>query len=209
MSNLKKIFILLSIFCFCSFANADSAAVLTQLLNNIRSMQADFTQTIVNKSGKAVQQSQGRMIMERPGKFRWEVKQPTAQLLIANGQRLWIYDPDLEQVTIRLLNKAAGEAPALLLSEANTALSKDFNVRTQSAGSLQWFLLIPKNRDSMLSQVMLGFSGNQIREMNLRDHLGHNTMIQFQRVVMNASVPDSVFHFTPPANVDVIDETLR
>lgn len=211
MNYLKKLFILLSLLCISAFANADPATTLTQLLNNIRTMKADFSQTIYNKSGKAMQQSHGRMVMQRPGQFRWDIKAPVAQLLIANGKRLWIYDPDLEQVTIRSLNRAAGEAPALLLSDANVALAQDFNVQipANASSNLQWFLLTPKNKDSMLSQIMLGFSGNQIRAMNLRDHLGNNTVIKFQNIMMNASVSEAVFRFVPPAGVDVIDETRR
>ena len=212
MKIAKKFFIVMAALVFCSVAKADSSsATLTQLLNNIRSMQADFTQTIVGKAAQPMQLSQGKMVLARPGKFRWEVQKPVAQLLVANGKRLWIYDPDLEQVTIRLLTKAAGEAPALLLSDANASLARDFNVKMQKMGHspLQWFILTPRNGESMLSQVILGFAGNEIREMDLRDHLGHTTIIQFQRIVLNAAVSQASFNFTPPPNVDVIDETRR
>ena len=208
MKIFKKFFILLSALIFCSFVYADSPnETLTQQLNNIRSMQADFTQTIVNKTGKTIVQSEGKMSLARPGKFRWDVKKPVAQLLVANGSRLWIYDPDLEQVTIRSLVKAAGEAPALLLSDANTTLAKDFYVKQEATSSLEWFLLTPKNSDSVFARIKLAFANNQIREMDLEDQLGHKTQIQFRNIVLNQPLSSSLFAFPPPANVDVIDET--
>lgn len=212
MHTLKIIFAWTVVLFCCSAVNASTeSSILAERLNNIRTMQADFTQTIITRSAKPLQRSYGKMLLARPGKFRWQVQRPVTQLLVANGKRLWIYDPDLEQVTIRFINQAAGEAPALLLSDANASLARDFIVKIQkrSGSLLEWFVLIPKNNDSMLASLMLGFAGQEIREMDLQDHLGHTTVIQFQHVTLNAGVPASAFSFTLPANVDVIDETRR
>lgn len=183
---------------------------LTQLLGQITMLQADFSQTIVDKSGKVLQHATGKMSLVRPGKFRWDVKHPTAQLVVTNGRKLWVYDPDLEQVTVRVMTKEAGESPALLLSESNEGLSQKFNVHTlPSQGNLQWFLLQPRSEESVFDAIKLGFANNQIQQMELRDDMGHITRIQFSNVTTNAMLSDTLFNFKPPAHVDVIDETRR
>ena len=152
------------------------------------------------------------MVLQRPGKFRWQITRPNNQLIVTNGSKLWIYDPDLQQVTIRMLGKEAGEVPALLLSNPTTTLARNFDVkRTDKNGSgLQWFVLTPRDRGSMFQAIQSGFANNAIQQMLLQDHLGQTTQIQFNRIVMNASLPSSsLFNFTPPGRVDVIDETTR
>lgn len=202
------IFILLLTLQISSRAATPSVA-LTQLLSTIHTMQADFTQTISDSKGKLTEQSVGHMALQRPGKFRWEVTKPVAQLMVANNARLWIYDPELEQVTIRLLNKEIDNTPAMLLSHPdNVAIEKNFKVQTlNNVASLQWFALLPKNHDSMLAFIKMGFAHGQISEIDLQDHLGHSTVIEFYNVVLNHPLPASLFHFTSPAHTDVIDET--
>lgn len=201
----------ITIFAFLSVAYAASPSEdLTALLNGIKSMKANFTQTVYNKRGKATQKSFGYMAMQRPGKFRWDVTKPMPQLIIANGSKLWIYDADLAQVTIRSLKQSAGEAPALLLSHDNATLDHDFIVKAipkNAAG--QWFALTPKRRDGMFSSIQMGFVNNQIREMRLQDNLGSNTVIQFQTIQMNPNIASSQFTFKPSAKIDVIDETRK
>lgn len=188
---------------------ATPAVTLIQLLSTIHTMQADFTQTINDNKGKQTEQSAGHMALQRPGKFRWELTKPVAQLIVANNTRLWIYDPELEQATVRLLNKEIDNTPAMLLSQPdNVAIEKNFKVQMiNNVASLQWFALLPKNHDSMLAFIKMGFAHGQIREIDLQDHLGHNTVIEFYNVVLNHPLPAALFHFIPPAHTDVIDET--
>lgn len=206
-----RIFLLAFSFFYLSTSFADTvSAELIGLLNNVRNMQGEFIQTISNNKGKSINQTSGLMALQRPGKFRWDTRQPSKQLIVTNGTKVWIYDPDLEQVTIRYLTKEAGETPALLLSNTNSTLEKDFRVTAiNNNGSLKWFLLTPKDRGSMFEAIKLGFENQNIKQMQLQDHLGHVTNIQFNRVVMNATLTPSLFTFKPPRNVDVIDETHR
>lgn len=128
---MKSFRTILSLFIFLLIARvacASDADALSAMLNNVHAMRADFVQTIYDNRNKAIQQSSGHMALSRPGKFRWEVVKPIPQLIIANGSRLWVYDKDLEQVTIRVLQEGAGDAPALLLSHVNTQIGKDFTV---------------------------------------------------------------------------------
>ncbi len=206
----KILFILTLLFSTLSYAQSDSEQ-LTTLLLNIHTMQANFTQTIQDKHAKSLQQSKGRVALERPGKFRWEVKQPIAQLIIANGSRLWIYDPDLEQVIIRSFHKATSQTPALLLSDNNLTLGKDFTVKlamnpSHIAGE-QIFLLTPKNQDDMFAQIKLIFIAKKIHQMQLADKLGHQTTITFGNVETGQVLPASLFTFKPSPQIDIIDET--
>ena len=209
MKIFKKLMVGL-LLCITSFAYAQTPSdALSELLKNMRSMQATFTQTILNNKGKAIQKSSGRMYLQRPSQFRWDVLHPMRQLIVTNGKRLWIYDPDLEQVTIRNLVKAAGETPAMLLSDESLSLGKEFTVTTRAyaESSWEWFILIPKDKSSVIAALKLAFDHQIIRQMQLQDHLGHTTVIDFDAVKVNNTLSASLFNFKPPAGVDVIDET--
>lgn len=202
--NIVSLALLLIIF------NNSFAEDLKTLLNNLKTMQANFTQIVYDNHGKAVQQSYGQMALSRPGKFRWEVKKPIPQLIIASNTRLTIYDPDLEQVTIRALKLSTGDTPALLLSHENTTLERDFKVRNlPKVQNIIWFELIPKGHDSMFASIRMGFFGGQITQMLLQDHLGHTTKVKFANAKLNQSVPDNLFIFRAPRGADVIDETRK
>jgi outer membrane lipoprotein carrier protein len=177
----------------------------------MQTMQAQFNQTIYDNHNKPGKTAHGKMALARPGKFRWEVTAPMPQLIIANGQKLWIYDPDLQQVTIRHLASEAGEAPALLLTNVDDALNKDFVVEEikKNGDTTQWFSLKPKRADSLFARTEMGFLNGKITQMILQDHLGHTTKIQFQSVQTNINLPEKLFTFKAPANVDVIDETRK
>lgn len=207
---IKNIFILIYLILFSSIAQAQSVATdLTALLNATKSMRADFVQTIYDEQGKTIQQSYGQMAISRPGKFRWQVMKPIPQLIIANDARLWIYDPDLEQVTIRSLKNMSGEAPALLLSQVDATLEKDYAVKIlqKKPTTMRWFLLTPKTTDHMFSTIQLGFTDGRITDMRLQDNLGHMTAIRFKNIALNPTLSASLFNFKIPANIDVIDET--
>lgn len=208
---MKFLKLIVAAFLFSQTAYAGSSSELSSLLNSLHSMRADFTQTIFDNRGKAIQTSYGHMALQRPGKFRWEISKPIPQLIVANDKRLWVYDPDLEQVTIRALHQAAGESPAVLLSQENATIDQDYAVTQIQKGAphWQWFALAPRGADSVLASIQMGFMDKQLHEMKLQDHLGHTTKIEFQHTAMNVSLPDTLFTFKKPPHVDVIDETKR
>jgi outer membrane lipoprotein carrier protein len=154
-----------------SFAQDAQAQELLEVLNPIHSLQADFVQTIVDNRGKAVQKSTGKLALQRPGRFRWDVQHPIPQLIIANNTRLWIYDPDLEQVVVRPVAKELGKTPAFLLSNVNTAIARDYTVRRMQAEP-QWqsYSLTPKRADGMFRVIELGFMNREIKEMRMQDN---------------------------------------
>jgi len=210
MHYLIKCMYISVLFGLFSLVYANSASdTLTGLLNNIRTMQANFSETVKDTKGKTLNQSQGKMSLERPGHFRWDVTQPNPQLVVTNGKKIWVYDADLEQVTIRYLQKESGEVPALLLSNTNETLEKDFRVDMTNEADTQWFLLTPKDKSSLFELIKLGFKNRQITQMQLQDHLGHVTLIQFNHIVVNNNLSPALFNFKAPAHVDVIDEVRQ
>lgn len=211
MKIFLKWFFLFFIFPASCFADKTAATDLIALLNNVQSMKADFTQTLYNNRGKATQKSYGHMALKRPGKFRWDINKPQPQLIIANETKLWIYDPDLEQLTIRSLEKTSGETPALLLSHDNASLEKHYVIDTvkREPAAWRWFSLKSKAAESMFQNMQMGFMNNQIREMRLEDNLGHTTIVQFQNIQTNVNLPASLFTIKPSSKVDVIDETRK
>jgi outer membrane lipoprotein carrier protein len=198
------------LFSLVTLAHADAASDLTNLLNQTQSMKANFSQSTFNNHGKVTQKTTGDMALQRPGKFRWNVTKPMPQLIIANQHKLWIYDPDLEQVTIRAFNETSNDAPALLLSHDNASLDQSFTVTTMTKNAEgKWFLLTPKKKGEMFESIQMGFVNNQIHEMRLQDNLGSNTVIQFQGIQANPQLASSLFVFKPSAKIDVIDETRK
>lgn len=213
LNQVKTLISLVILYFFTlNFAQAQQLASseLESLLSNIHTMQANFNQTVYDNRGKAVQKSYGTMAIDRPGKFRWQVTKPIPQLIVANQSRLWIYDPDLEQVTIRALSHTAGETPALLLSHENMAIAKSFTVSVApSKTNDRLFTLVPREADSMFASIQLRFVKNQIEEMRLKDHLDHTTSIQFTNIKTNLALSSSLFNFKAPKGADVIDETRK
>ena len=211
--------LLCTVFVFCLSVNPpayalDAAAALTKLLLNVKTMQADFTQTVKTQGAStSAPPTTGQMALARPGRFRWHIRQPLAQLIIANGQRLWIYDEDLEQVTIRSLAHAAGLTPAFLLSANTLNLTKDFQVQSvvnpKALANNPIFLLLPKNPDDPFASIQLAFLNGSIREMRLEDRLGHTTFINFKNVRVGMPLADALFTFKRAATIEVIDETKK
>ncbi|PTQ88313.1 outer membrane lipoprotein chaperone LolA [Agitococcus lubricus] len=181
---------------------------LNQLLGQIVTMRAHFDQHTLDAKNKPLQQLAGEMQVKRPGYFRWETQQPFNQLIVANGQTVWIYDPDLQQATKQKLDKQVGNTPALLLSGDSKKIAASFNVSQEKTTNKQQrvFILQPKDKEAVFDTLRVSFIGKQLNSMQLKDALGQRTDIFFSQVAVNGKISDSVFQFTPPKDVDVIDE---
>lgn len=181
----------------------DAGEMLVQKLNAIKSLSADFNQTTQTKK-KEISHEKGHMVVERPGHFRWETKSPVNQLLLADGQKIYIYDPDLEQVTIKPQTKAMRGTPASFLSSSNEALLEDFSVNMQPKGQEEVYQLEAKNPQPTFVRMMLSFKGNELQSMFLEDQLGQKINVILNKVKQNLVIPKSSFEFKPPRGVDVI-----
>ena len=149
-------------------------------------------------------------MFSRPGKFRWQIEKPYAQLLVGDGEKVWIYDPDLRQVTVKKVDAALGSTPAALLvgeGGGKSALEKNFTLREAGEREgLEWLEAIPKTPDSGFEKLQLGFSGNDLKAMELFDNFGQTTSLFFSHLERNPSLAATQFRFAPPAGADVIGE---
>lgn len=172
---------------------------------------ADFQQTLVDEKNRELKQAHGTLILQRPGKFRWDYATPHRQLIIADGKKFWFYDADLEQVTVRAMDAALGTTPAVLLS-GERPLQENFVIAElgvrggEEWEGLEWVGLTPKADDAGFTRVWLGFDEQELRAMELTDNFGQTTLIRFSNVRREASVDASLFTFVPPPGVDVIGE---
>ena len=147
------------------------------------------------------------LTIKRPGRFRWDYLKPNPEIIVADGKRLWLYDVALQQVTVKPLNDTLAASPAVLLSGSND-VEKSFSVEDGGVkDGLQWVDLKPKVKDTDFEDVKLGFKGDDVAVMELRDNLGNTTRISFGNLQRNVSVKDEVFSFTPPKGADVIGDT--
>ena len=187
-------------------AAAGAVDQLHDFLKNTKTLRADFAQVVIAKSGRKPQQSSGVVAISRPGKLRWEIQKPYPQLVVGDGEKIWIHDPELQQVTVRKAGQAIGGSPAALLSGSNE-LEKNFTLKEAGeSDGMAWVEATPKANDSGFERVRLGFSGSDLKAMELLDSFGQTTLIRFSRIERNPALPASIFRFTPPAGADVVGE---
>ncbi|MCK6391865.1 MAG: outer membrane lipoprotein chaperone LolA [Azonexus sp.] len=187
-------------------AMAGAVDQLHQFLSSTRTFKADFEQTVVGRNGRKPQQSSGTVAISRPGKLRWEILKPYPQLVVGDGEKLWIHDPDLQQVTVRKAGQAIGSSPAALLAGSNE-LEKNFTLSEAPASDgLNWVDALPKRADSGFEKLRVGMVGNELRAMELLDSFGQTTRIQFLHGERNPALNPGLFRFTPPAGADVVGD---
>lgn len=187
-------------------AQAGAVEQLRQFLDGTRTLKADFAQIVVGKGGRKPQQSAGSVAIARPGKLRWEIQKPYPQLMVGDGDKFWIYDPELKQVTVRRAGQAIGSSPAALLAGSNE-LEKNFVLKEAGeADGLTWVEALPKATDSGFEKVRLGFVGSELKGMELLDNFGQTTHIRFSHIQRNPVLPPTLFKFAPPAGADVVGE---
>jgi outer membrane lipoprotein carrier protein len=190
-------------------AQADDAvavARLTTLLSQAKTLTARFSQLTLDGSGTQLQETAGELSLKRPGLFRWHTDAPAEQVLVSNGQKVWLYDPDLNQVTIQVLDQRLTHTPALLLSGDVSKISESFEVSYKEGGSVVDFILKPKAKDSLFDNLRLSFRSGVINDMQLIDSVGQRTNILFLGVKMNEPIEAAQFIFAVPAGADVIEQ---
>ena len=187
-------------------AHAGGLEQLKSFLVDAKTIKAAFEQTVADGSGKVIQQSTGSMQLSRPGKFRWEYVKPYRQLVVGDGEKLWLYDPDLNQVTVKKLDKAIGSSPAALLA-GDAEIEKNFNLKDGGADkNLNWVEATPKSSESTFERVRMGFAGSGLSVLELKDNFGQTTVIRFANVQLNSKPAAGDFSFTPPKGADVISD---
>lgn len=178
---------------------------LERFFDEVRTLDARFTQQVIGEDGELVQESSGSVQMMRPGRFRWEYEKPDPQLILADGKKLWIYDPELEQATVKRIKDALGAAPIALLI-GDRPLEEQFRVEPEkSRDGLAWVELAPKVQDIEFNRITLGLDENGISQMVLHDQFGQTTVIRLHDVRVNVDIDPARFQFEPPKGTDVID----
>jgi len=166
----------------------------------------EFEQRIYNRDRKLVQESRGSLAFARPGKFRWAYTKPYAQLIVGDGARVWVYDEDLNQVTVRKLDQALGTTPAALLAGSSDAL-RAFELSDQGAkDGVEWVEAVPREKESNFERIRIGFGAAGLERMELLDTFGQTTMLRFTGLRRNPRIDPDLFRFSPPAGADVIGE---
>jgi outer membrane lipoprotein carrier protein len=184
-------------------AGPDPAARLEKLLATLTSVRVDFTQDVVGADGKTTDHAVGTLSLRRPGRFRWDYTNPR-QLIVSDGERLWLYDPELEQATVRRVREAFAQTPAMLLS-GEARIRDGYTVRDAgSEGGFGWLALTPKGADSDFREIRLGFAGDALKRLEFTDKLNQRTRISLGTLERNVRLDDALFTFTPPKGVDVI-----
>ena len=172
----------------------------------VQSLRAHFTQELVQAGSGTLQRSSGEVVLQRPGRFRWDYREPFRQVIVADGERLWFYDTDLEQVTVKDLEEGLGGTPAALLT-SRRPLDESFKLAELPAvDGLARAELRPKARDGNFESIQLGFRGGELESMEIIDSFGQLTRLGFSAVERNPKLDPALFRFTPPAGVDVIGD---
>ena len=200
--------LLLPVLAFSSLsapADAESVKRLGQLLGS-DTITARFSQLTLDGSGTQLQETAGEMSVKRPGLFYWHTDAPQEQLMVSDGQKVSLWDPDLEQVTIKKLDQRLTQTPALLLSGDVSKISESFDITSKQAGDVMDFTLKPKTKDTLFDSLRLSFRGCKINDMQLIDSVGQRTNILFTGVKVNEPIPASKFKFDIPKGADVIQE---
>lgn len=199
---------LLILLCGLLFSAAASAAGIDQLKAfwaNTHAAQGTFAQSVVAKSGRKPQNSTGIFMLARPGKLRWSYEKPYKLLLVADGEKLWTYDVDLNQVTIGKMDKTLGASPAALLT--GESLDRHFTLsEAGAADGLEIVDALPKAADSSFARVRIGLANNLPRLMEVQDNLGQTTTLLFTEFQPNPTLPKEAFRFVPPKGADVIGD---
>ncbi|MBL4607257.1 MAG: outer membrane lipoprotein chaperone LolA [Pseudomonadales bacterium] len=186
-----------------------TVAELIKLLSATKGMSARFHQESMSANGEALQQTQGTMKLQRPGKFYWHTLEPFEQEINSDGKRIWVYDVDLEQVSIQDVDPGLGQTPAALLSgEPDKVVRKFYVERSLQAGGIWRYTLKPREENALFSSVELQFSGKALVYMKLSDSLSQTTTVQFADVKLNPDFSPQAFMLQFPEGVDIIDSSL-
>ena len=177
---------------------------LDQFLSGLRTLESEFQQTLYDENLNKLEEARGLLYLERPNRFRWDYREPNAQLIVGDGEKVWLYDRELAQITVRKIDDALGSTPAMVLS-SKEPVEKNFLVSNLADDKgLTWVGLKPRQKDASFTHIRIGFADGTLRLMELTDNFGQLTRLEFSNLIRNAPIIPDAFKFSPPAGVDVI-----
>ena len=202
---MKKLVAAALIACASLAAKADAVDTLKEFVRDVKSGRAQFTQTVTSPDGKKNKTSTGSFEFSRPNRFRFAYAKPFEQTIVGDGQKVWIYDADLNQASSRKIGAALGATPAALL--AGGSLEKDFELAALPAkDGLDWAQATPKAKDGAFKSVQVGFRGKELAAIEIIDAFGQRSLLQFKQFSPGVTIAPETFTFTPPAGADVIEQ---
>ena len=172
---------------------------------DLKSVTADFSQSVTDANGQRGDESKGTMALQAPRQFRWETKQPYEQTIVADGARVWVYEPDLQQVSVRSQSSEEAHSPLTVLTDLSQLDSQFTTSESGERDGLVWLKLVSKAKEPEFEYAELGFSPKSLERMLFKDQLGNTTEMRFDDWKRNPKIPPDAFQFTPPKGVDVID----
>lgn len=202
---MKRLIAAALIACASLAAKADAVDTLKEFVRDVKTGRAQFTQTVTSPDGKKNKTSAGSFEFSRPNRFRFAYAKPFEQTIVGDGQKVWIYDADLNQASSRKIGAALGATPAALL--AGGSLEKDFELAALPAkDGLEWAQATPKAKDGAFKSVQVGFRGKELAAIEIIDAFGQRSLLQFKQFSPGVTIAPETFTFTPPAGADVIEQ---
>lgn len=202
-----NILLITSLLFFSGLATSSTGeATLHTFLSNLSQMRGEFTQIIVSEQGKNIRSATGTFDVKKPGMFNWRYKEPYEQQIVSNGQKIWIYDVDLEQVSIRKISESLNSSP-LSIFVSDTPVENIFVIESMGIKEdANWIRLTPKVADSSFEFIDIGFHGNTLSKMVLQDNFGQTTRLLFTNITVNSPIDSIFFEFKAPDGADVFEE---
>ena len=189
-----------------SGAGASSLERFAEFITKTLTARGEFEQKIFDHNRKLLQESRGVLAFSRPGKFRWTYVKPYAQLIVGDGSRVWIYDEDLKQVTVKKLDQALGSTPAALLAGNNEAM-RAFRLSDKGAkDGLEWLEALPRDKEGSFEKIRMAFGSSGLKVMELVDSFGQTTVLRFTALERNPKLDPGLFRFSPPKGADVMGD---
>jgi len=187
-------------------ALATSLDALQSFIATTASAQGEFEQKVYDRKHKLTQEASGTLAFQRPGRFRWTYAKPYAQLIVGDGEKVWVYDEDLNQVTVRRLDRALGSTPAALLA-GSSEIERAFKLSDQGRkDGLEWLEAVPREKESNFETIRMGFGFSGLQIMELTDSFGQTTVLKFTTLRRNPNLSATLFKFVPPKGADVIGD---
>ncbi len=205
--NFANIFILL-LLVTSAYAENKAEDHLMRFLDNMQTLQANFKQILVDDQGMELESSSGVVFLKRPNKFRWDYKHPYQQTIVTNGEVLWFYDEDLEQVIIREASSSVEGTPVAILGSYEDIDKQFIIIDMENIEGFDWVELTPRDIESQYNSIRLGFDKKKLGMMVMFDNLGQVTRIDFTEEVINKKLDNSTFDFEPPEGIDIIDDRI-
>ena len=187
-------------------ASSASLERFSEFINQTLTARGEFEQKIFDRNRKLLQESRGVLAFSRPGKFRWTYVKPYAQLIVGDGSKVWIYDEDLKQVTVKKLDQALGSTPAALLAGNNEAMRAFYLSDQGTKGGLEWLEALPRDKEGNFERIRMGFGSSGLEVMELLDSFGQTTVLKFTSLQRNPRLDPGLFRFSPPKGADVIGD---